>query len=113
MTLGAAYTLPAKEALRVRNAKYITAYLYVWTGATSGGSLIIESAPDPSYPDWAWNPLATFTATDIGTSLAVKIKNLNAAGSSVNDINEYLRWRLTSGTTAALKFSLMLMVYDD
>lgn len=108
---GSAFILPAKEALRIRNAKIITAFMYVWTGSGTAGTLVIESAPDPSYPDGMWNPLATYSAVDLGTSGLVKAKNLNGA-SGVNDINEYLRWRTTAGTTGTIKISLMLMVYD-
>lgn len=105
------YKLPAKEALRLRNAKIITAFLYVWTGATGTGTMVLESAPDPSYPDGMWNTLASFSSANLGTSSTFTIKNLNNVAGA-NDISEYLRWRVTSGTTSTLGFSLVLFVYD-
>lgn len=106
------YKLPAKEAVRLRNAKYVTAFLYVWTGASGTGTLVIDSAADPNFPDGMWNTVATFAAADLATSGVVKLKNLNAVSGAL-DISEYLRWRITAGTTSALNFSLVLFIYDQ
>lgn len=108
---GVSFKLPAKEALRLQNVKTAAAFLYVWLGATGTATLVIESAPDPSYPDAMWNALATYTSGDIAGSSTVKIKNLNGV-STAFDISEYLRWRVTSGLTSALQFSLVIEAYD-
>lgn len=108
---GATFKLPAKEALRLQNVKTATAFLYVWLGATGTATLVIESAPDPSYPDVMWNTLATYAAGDLASSGIVKVKNLNGL-SAIFDISEYLRWRVTSGLSSALQFALTIKACD-